>query len=460
MTSSCASRELKEDSPLIKHENILYGVIFLNTLITVMNTSMFNVALPNISDHFQINAGSASLIVSSYSIVFALSAILFTKFSSSIPIRILLTVGIVLLSIGSLIGMLSNSFPLLIAARVIQALGASSISALSIIITTRYIPTHRRGKRLGLVASAVTLGFGLGPLVGGVLTQFLGWEYLFAISLIALIGIPFYLTLLPFETGVKEVFDYNGMLLFFVAVVLLLSGITYSWIFIPLSVLVMCLYFVHINRHEFPFMQPSLLKEKSFLIIIGIGFIIFFINFSIIFLLPLILTRFFEVGNTALIGLILLPGALTASIVSIFVGKAADQFGAKKVMFFGTLFMPIAAVIASLFGNTSILFIILIFSVSSSSFVCITTSLPNILTEKLPANQLTTGIGTLQLFQYIGGGIGVTITGKLITLFKDIQLGNNEYIFVFSTLFIISLVAFTLSTIFLRSGKIQRKIIL
>ena len=252
------------------------------------------------------------------------------------------------------------------------------------------------------------------------------------------------------------------MLLFFVAVVLLLSGITYSWIFIPLSVLVMCLYFVHINRHEFPLnLQPSLLKEKkSFLIIIGIGFIIFFINFSIIFLLPLILTRFFEVGNTALIGLILLPGALTASIVSIFVGKAADQFGAKKVMFFGTLFMPIAAVIASLFGNTSILFIILIFSVSSSSFVCITTSLPNILTEKLPANQLTTGIGTLQLFQYIGGGIGVTITGKLITLFKDIQLGNNEYIFVFSTLFIISLVAFTLSTIFLRSGKIQRKFIL
>jgi len=420
-----------------------------------MNTSMFNVALPDISNQFQINAGSASLIVSSYSIVFALSAILFSKFSSLIPIKILLTVGVVLLSVGSLIGMLAVSFPLLIAARVIQALGASAISALSIIITTKYIPPHRRGKRLGLVASAVTLGFGFGPLAGGLLTQFLGWEYLFGVSLIALIGIPFYLTLLPFEMGVKEVFDYSGMLLFFAAIVLLLSGISYSWIFIPLSFLVMFFYILHINRHEYPFMQPSLLKDKSFLRIIGIGFIIFFINFSILFMLPLILARSYEVGNTALIGLILFPGAFIASVVSIFVGRAADQFGPKKVMFFGTLFMPIACIIGSLFGNTSIIFIILAFSVSSSSFVCITTSLPNILTEKLPISQLTTGIGTLQLFQYIGGGIGVTVSGKLITFINDISPSNNEYIIVFSILFVISIFGFILSSIFFKSQLIK-----
>lgn len=450
------AQKQQETPPIIKYEGVLYSVIFLNTLITVMNTSMFNVALPDISTQFQIDAKIASLIVSSYSIVFALSIILYSKFSSFLPIKMLLSVGIALLGAGSLIGMLSVSFPLLIVARIIQALGASAISALSIIFTTKYIPTYRRGKRLGQVASAVTLGFGLGPLVGGTLTQFLGWEYLFSISLIGLIGIPFYLLFMPFEKGEKEVFDYNGMFIFFAAIVLLLGGITYSWIFAPIAVVVFIYYYFHIHRHEFPFMQPSLLKNPFYLRVIGIAFVIFFINFSMLFLLPFILANSFGIENAALIGLILFPGALTASIVSIFIGRAVDYFGSEKIMLLGVLGMPVACMIASFFAQTSIIFVVLAFSVSSSSFVCITTSLPNMLTIELPGNQLPTGIGTLQLIQFVGGGIGVTVSGKLLTLFQEISPSYSEYVLVFISLFLISLLAIMIYIVF--SNRVKRVI--
>ncbi len=457
MVSSDASEEGQESSPFIKKESLLYGIIFLNTLITVMNTSMFNVALPDISDHFRIDAKAASLIVSSYSIVFALSAILYSKFSSVFPIKFLLLGGILLLEGGSIIGMIASSYPLLIVARIVQALGASSISALSIIITTKYVPSRRRGKRLGVVASAVTLGFGLGPLTGGVLTQYLGWEYLFGISLVALVGVPFYLLLLPYEKGKKEKFDYTGMILFFTAVVLLLGGIASSWVYAPLALFVFIIYLLHIHRHPSPFMQPSLLRDKKFLTVIGVGFIIYFVNFSLFFSLPLILSRFYGMENTALIGLTLFPGAIAASVSSVFIGRAVDRYGPEEVMFCGTVFMPLAILLASVFGKASILFILLIFAVSSCSFVCITTSLPNILTKNLSVTYVSTGIGTLQLFQYIGGGIGVTVSGKLLTLFQEVYPDRNEYVLVLTTLFVISLVAILLFHEFAKGENVLRR---
>ncbi|WP_172373816.1 MFS transporter [Sporosarcina jiandibaonis] len=428
----------------IKYELVLYSVIFFNTLITVMNTSMFNVAIPIITVSFSVDAKSASMIVSSYSIAFALSAIVYSKLSSSYPIKWLLSIGILFLASGSLIGMTASSYSGLILARIVQALGASSISALSIIVTTRYIPFKRRGNRLGFVAAAITLGFGIGPVVGGALIQFLGWRYLFSISLFALIGLPFYFLLLPFEKRKKEVFDYKGMLIFFVGIVLLLGTITISWLLSFLVIVIAYLFFRHIKRHRVPFLQPSLLKNKSFLSVTGVGFIIFFCNFSFLFLLPLLLSRYFNMESTALIGLTLFPGALTAVIFSIIAGWAVDRIGAEWVALTGTFLMVTAALIATLFGSTTVLFIIIIFSISSSGFVCITTSLPNILTKILTKEQLANGIGTLQLFQYMGGGIGVTVSGKLLTYIETMSLGYFKYGYVFSVLIVISLVAIAL----------------
>ena len=426
-----------EPDAFIKYEVLLYAAVFFNILITIMNTSMFNVAIPTITEFFKVDAQSASIIVSSYSIVFALSAILYSKLSASVPIKWLLLIGISLLGVGSLIGIITSSYFGLIVARTIQALGASSISALSIILTTRYVPFNRRGIRLGLVGAAVTLGLGIGPLLGGLLTEFLGWRYLFGVSLLSLIGIPFYFLLLPLEKKTKAVFDYMGMFIFLVAMITFLSAISYSWLVSPFVIAFLVIFLWHIKRHKAPFLQPELLT-KTFLSITGIGFIIFFCNFSFMFLLPLRLARSFGMESSAMIGLTLFPGALTAVVISLLAGRTVDRIGAKRVAFVGIILMATAALTASLFGNTSIILLIIIFSVSSCGFVCITTSLPNMLTKLLPKEQLATGIGTLQLFQFMGGGVGVTVSGKLLTQFEDMTL------VVFGVLFIFAITALAL----------------
>jgi MFS transporter, DHA2 family, metal-tetracycline-proton antiporter len=444
MTSQSIPKKQEVIAVRIKYEGMLYSAIFLNTIVVIMNTSMFNIALPFISNEFQLNEQLASIIVSSYSLFFAFSAILYSKLSSSFPIKILLIIGICFLSIGSIIGMTAISFPVLIGARIIQAIGASSISALSIIITTRYIPAERRGKQLGIVASAVTLGMGLGPILGGVITDLLGWEYLFGLSLILLTVIPFYMTLLPIEKYQKRSFDYVGMTLFFLSIIILLCSINISILFLLLSVLTIFFFIFHIRKSKVTFIEPSLLNNYSFLRVTGIGLSMYACNFSFLFVLPLLLAQIFEIDTAVLIGLVLLPGALFSSFMSILAGKAVDRIGGKKVALMGTVIMATAATIAGLFGTQSIFYISLIFSISSSGFVCITTSLPTILAKLLPADLLTTGIGTLQLFQFIGGSIGVTIAGKLITQISNSLLVEYKFIIVFIAIFLSALVAFLL----------------
>ncbi|WP_174731338.1 MFS transporter [Mesobacillus harenae] len=414
----------KDEVLLIKHEYILYSAIFLNTLVTVINTSMFNVALPTIADRFNLEPSSSSLIVSSYSAVFAIGAILYSKLSNSISVRGLLTFGMLCLGAGSLVGFLSNDFYFLVAGRVIQAAGASSISALGVIITSRYIPFYRRGAAMARIGAAITLGFGLGPLLGGVITQYLGWEKLFAISMISMITIPIYRRILPKEERSFVKFDITGLLLMmgslFSILLLLSTGKLMFLIGLPL----IWLFWKHLGRKRHPFLKPEILKNRRVAHLIAIGFMIFFINFSMMFVTPLLLVKIHSVTSPAKLGLILFPAAIFSSLASVLVGRAVDKYGAEKLILAGIGCMFTAAMIFSSLGFQSIFIVLVAFIIAGSGFVCITTGIPNRLSEVLPTEQVNTGIGTLQLFQYIGGAMGVTVSGIILARFSSINAIN------------------------------------
>ena len=410
-------KEHQEENLRIKHEYLLYSAIFLNTLIVVVNTSMFNVALPSIAVDFNLSPGASSLIVSSYSTVFAISAVLYSKLSNSFQLKNLLTFGMLCLAVGSLLGMFSNAFYLLVLARVIQAAGASSISALGIIITTRYIPFYRRGAAMARVAAAVTLGFGLGPLLGGVITEYTGWENLFAISILAILTIPVYQYLLPREASFGKKMDVLGLLWLVGGIVsLLLLLATKNSLFIP-GILCLWLFWKHIEKAETPFIQPDTLKNRTIAYLFGIVFMTFFINFAIMFVTPLLLVEIFQVTNVAKLGLILFPAAILSSLASNLIGRAVDRFGAMKVILAGICCLFLATFSFSAFGYQSIVIVLIAFIIGSSGFVCITTGVPNLISEHLPPDQANTAIGTLQLCQYIGGAFGVTISGLVLDQF-------------------------------------------
>lgn len=127
---------------------------------------------------------------------------------------------------GSLLGIIANELTLLLIARIIQAAGASFIPRVGMIITNRYIPIHRKGEAMGKIASVTTLGFGIGPLLGGLVSEYVGWMYLFGVTLFALFMLPVYYRQLPREEVPKERFDLIGLVLLCVGAISLLLYIS------------------------------------------------------------------------------------------------------------------------------------------------------------------------------------------------------------------------------------------
>ncbi len=139
-------------------EGLVTILLGLSIVLVIMNTMMFNLALPSVAHDFGLSAASTSWIVTGYSIVFAISSITYSRLSDFVPIRRLFIIALVSLSAAAIVGLFSDSFLLLLLVRLVQASGAGAIPALSLVLITRYVPLERRGKAMATIMSAASLG--------------------------------------------------------------------------------------------------------------------------------------------------------------------------------------------------------------------------------------------------------------------------------------------------------------
>jgi MFS transporter, DHA2 family, metal-tetracycline-proton antiporter len=413
---SILTASLKTESTVPFHENKLIFVWSLTILLVVMNTTMFNVALPFIIEDLSLNSSMASWLVSGYSIIFAISTLTFGRLSDFVPLSRLLLHGIILFGLASVIGFFSTHFLFLLGARILQAAGAGAVMGLSMIMAGRYIPLSRRGKAMAFIASAASLAFGLGPVLGGLITQYFGWKYLFIVTIISVLSIPFFLNLLPKEAIKKGHFDLFGAILTGLSVTFLLLYLTtFSYWTLFGTVVLFAIWWMYLNKMKEPFIPPILLRNKQYTKLLIINSSAFFINFSNLFLMPIILTTVFEKG-AAEVGMIIFPGAVIAVVAGQFIGRLIDTFGNAPLIIFGQLLLVSASILFAWFSTVNPNSILFIYMFASIGFTSISSSISNEITRILPPEQIGSGIGILQLMQFFGAGLGVTITALLITI--------------------------------------------
>ncbi|WP_231503708.1 MFS transporter [Paenibacillus sp. 1-18] len=200
----------KNEVLLLPREGVIITLLGITVVLVTMNTAMFNLALNDLSHFFNLPSSIISLTVTGYSIMFAISSITYSRLSDSVPLNRLFAISLVLTGAASVIAMLSSQFWLLLVARVVQAAGAGAALSLSIVLLTRYVPQARRGKSMTFIMSSVSLGFGLGPVIGGLVVQYLGWRYLFAITSLLLCIAPLLVRYIPQESLPKRPFDLLG----------------------------------------------------------------------------------------------------------------------------------------------------------------------------------------------------------------------------------------------------------
>ncbi|MDX8361762.1 MFS transporter [Cytobacillus sp. IB215316] len=429
-------------------ENKIVLIWSFTVWLVVMNTTMFNVALPSVLHDLSLSSASASWIVSAYSVSFAIATLTFSRLSDYIPISRLLLIGLIILGVASVLGFLSQSFLVLLVARIFQAAGAGAVPGLAMVIASRYIPLSRRGKAMALISSAASLGFGLGPVIGGAITQYLGWNYLFAVTGLVLLFIPIFLKLLPQEEVKKVKFDTIGGILTALCVTgLLLFLSTFSYVILIITIMLIFIMWRHIGKTELPFIQPALLKNRQYLKLLFIAFSAFIIHFASLFLLPLILANVYNMEPAA-IGMIIFPGAILSAVAAQFIGRLIDKFGNIPLITFGQTFLMIATVLFAILASISPYFILVTYMFMSIGFSALTSSISNELTRILPSSEIGSGMGMAQLTQFIGGAFGVTLTGILLTMQQHrgliAEISYRNIFVVLSLLLLLAIVMFAL----------------
>src|SRR5687767_7705202 len=149
----------------------------------MLDNTVVNVALPSIQRELGADLSSLQWIVTGYALTFAALMLIGGKLADAYGRRLIFVAGIVVFTFASLACGLAGSDDQLIAARVVQGAGAALMNPATLSIIAATFPPRQRGAAIGIWAGVSALALAIGPLVGGLLTEHVGWEWIFFVNI-------------------------------------------------------------------------------------------------------------------------------------------------------------------------------------------------------------------------------------------------------------------------------------
>jgi EmrB/QacA subfamily drug resistance transporter len=327
--------------------NLLIISISLAAFMSALDGTIVNIALPTISSTFAISTSTVSWVSTIYLLVMAGCVLIFGKLSDGIGFKKVFLSGFVIFTIGSfscgLLPDLLNSFPILVGSRAFQAIGGAMITAIAPAMITAYIPMKQKGKAMGIIMTVAALGTAIGPTIGGVLTQFLSWHWIFFINVpVGIIAILLGTKVIPASTPHNQPagFDNAGALLIFTGLAALLfavsEGNALGWtsptILGSLAIAIITLaYFVwHELRVSDPLLELRLFKNRNFLMTNLIMSLVFFSFAGISYLLPFYL-QYVKGYGVSDAGLILTALSVAMMVSGLLAGALFNRVGGRAL---------------------------------------------------------------------------------------------------------------------------------
>ncbi|MFD0693261.1 MFS transporter [Paenibacillus sp. GCM10027628] len=418
-------------------------ILLFTLIISMMSGLMFNIALPKISGEFDLSIAQVSWLSSAYILIYAIGAVTYGKLADRYKLKNLLTYGLLLFAIGSLIGLASSAFWMALAGRCLQAMGAAVIPATAMLIPVRYFAPERRGIALGMVAVGLALGSALGPVISALIVSLVHWRWLFAVPLLILVTLPFYRKYLEEEQhGMHGKFDWVGGGLLAVTVALFLLSVTKgTWLFFIGGLLILLVFIARIRSVTEPFVQPALFTNKRYTLGLTISFLINGIGCAFYFLSPLLLSDVQELPSIW-IGFAMVPAAIASALLGRKGGKLADLKGNSYLIYVASGLLVTCFVLLSTFSGGSPLCIagFLILGNVGQSFMNIAVS--GSISRTLPKEQVGVGMGMFSMVNFISQGIATGVYSKMVDLGSShVNSWNPAYTypkgFIFSNIFLV-----------------------
>jgi EmrB/QacA subfamily drug resistance transporter len=211
------------------NKRVVLLVATIASFIFPFMASTVNIALPSLGKELSLDAVTLGWIATAYILSSAALVVPFGRIADIYGRRRIFTYGIGIFTFSSLLSGLANSASMLIAWRILQGIGGAMLAGTSVALLTTVFPANERGKVLGIIVAAAYLGISLGPVLGGVLTQHLGWRSIFFLGAIlgsSVLGVVLW-KLKGEWTGAKGArFDFTGSVIYVLGLVALVYGFT------------------------------------------------------------------------------------------------------------------------------------------------------------------------------------------------------------------------------------------
>jgi EmrB/QacA subfamily drug resistance transporter len=326
---------------------VILFIAIVSSFITPFDGSAVNIALPAIGEEFSLDAVTLSWITTSYLLTISVFLVPFGKLADIRGRKRVFLAGITLFSCASLLVSFSTGAFWLIAFRLLQGAGCAMIFGTSLAILSSVYPPGERGKALGITIAAVYVGLSLGPFLGGIMTETLGWRSIFLVNVPLGIACVF-LTLrkVPAEwrEAAGERFDYAGSLLWGASLVSLIYGLsllpgTAGIILVLLGVAFLLAFAAFELRVPFPVLSMQLFLANR---VFAFSNLAALINYSATYAVTFLLSLYLQVARDLpadYAGLILVAQPVTQALFSPLAGRLSDRVDPGRVATLGMVFV-------------------------------------------------------------------------------------------------------------------------
>lgn len=407
----------------------------------LLDATIVQVAMPAIMDGLAASTASVVWVTSSYLLAFAVPLLITGRLGDRFGPKRIYLVGLVLFTISSALCGLAPSIGVLIAARVLQGLGAALVSPQSMAVITRCFPPQRRGAPMGVWGAVGGVAAMSGPLVGGALVEGVGWRWIFWINLpIGVVAVLAAMRLVPELPKAAHRFDVLGVALSAIGMFCLVFGLEeghrYAWgriagpISVPLLIgvglVVMGVFVWWQTRTPEPLVPLSLFRDRDFsaanIAIMAMGGVVNSINIPLMFHL--------QTGrglSPLLSAVVLLPSALGGAVLAPFVGRLVDRTHPKRIAITGfTVLLAATAGTALLMRpDISVWWLLAPMTLLGIANACVWSPLSVSATRRLPRERAGAGAGVYNTTRQIGAVLVTAVTATLIASRLDARAAQG-----------------------------------
>lgn len=333
--------------------------ILLTMLMTNIDTSIVNVALPQLSRDLAVTPSDTVWVATAFLLAVSCSIPAMSGLADQFGRKRLFIIGTPLFTVASLACALSPSLGWLIAGRVVQGIGAAMIFAVAIPLYRRFYPAERLGSILGLNAMVVALGTCVGPTLGGLILSGLSWPWLFLINVpIGLAATVVALIAIPHRPPARGDFDFGGAMLAAVAIACFLLGIhqlaDISRIWLAAVLLAVCaacvMVFLRVERRVARPIIPLDMFGGKFSLAVVTAFWSFFGQGVAFIALPFLFQTAFHAGPLES-ALLFTPWPLIIVFVAPISGRLADHYSPAKLAVIGLGIFTLGLLALALLGD-------------------------------------------------------------------------------------------------------------